>query len=713
MTPEQAKARLRQIEIEAQAAELDLSTSATVMDAATGLPMAMRPPGADYPTEGTPTVDRFGDTIRATTEAPRAMTGAYLRGLADPSQSVSRNALPEWLPDPIRSGAAYLNDAAGTVLGAGLTAASGAVGLVAETAGGSPTGEKQLARDIFTMGDALAGAPGTSTVSRPFVNIADDAAARVPAATKIPPAATTVAGAGDDADRVGRLVARASAGNERAITELAQLARVNKKARDAATRLGIDLPPDVFSDNPMVQAAAGLTRSEPASASEAAWVGAIRAASDQADNVIANLGGSKDVSSISDDVFTALTSKQTGLESRAGKLYDAVDELIKRPTSVGTPRLNSTLTEIIQEVGEDGLTAAERALLKAATREGGITYGRLIREKQAIGRAIDRGDGPYGDVQVAALKRMYAALADDQMTAARVVAGDDAAGMLELANRITKQQKDLEGTIVSVFGKDLDGSIARRLETAVNSASKGDVAALARIMNVVPKELRGEAVLTAVMSATKSRSAAGALPQGAFGFAEYAKFYKSLRQNKVAYNLVRKNLAPEVQRALNDLYLVSDRITTARRNVITTGRANKVLLHGMTADNFAARVLETSLGRRATEAAGYVAGGPVGVVGARATAKMLTEAQRKTVAAAGALFRDPKFVRAVLQNADDTQAAADAIAKLPTFQRWYKAAENAGVSVGSGPTSSTVIRMFAIQDGPGNDNRQPWVMNVR
>lgn len=673
----------------------------------------LRPPRADAPGVSTgPRPDRFGDTIAAATEGPRAMTGAYLQGLQDPSQSISREALPDWIPGPVRSGVGYLNDAAGVAVGAALTGATAVPGLIGETFGGSPTREKQLARDVMMMGDTFAGMPGTSTVARPFVNLADDVARPAP---RIPAGVGAAAGVVDDAEsvRIGKLIGQAASGNAKARAALAKLAKVNKQAKDAADRLGIDLPADVFSDDVLLQSAAGLTRSEPASASEAAWINTIRAASDKADDVIARLGASKDVSSVSDDVLSNLTGTQTGLETRAGRLYDAVDAAVKKPTRIGTPSLNKALTETIQNVGEEGLTGAERALLKAASADGGITYGRLIREKQAIGRAIRRGDGPYGDVQVADLKRLYAALADDQMTAARLIGGESVAGKLELANKITQQQKDLEKAIVSAFGKDLEGSIARRLETAVTGASKGDVAALNRVINVVPEELRGEAVLTAIMSATKSKSVSSSLPQGAFGFAEYAKFWGSLRQNEAAYRAVTKTLPPEVKRVLNDLYVVSGRITNARGKVISTGRANKALLEGMTADNVLAKILESSVGKRTTEAVGFATGGPMGAVGARATTKMLTDAQKKTLRAAGALFRDPEFVKLMAQGGDDAQATADALASLPAFRRWYIAAERAGANNVNSPTGATVIRMFAAPDVAANERTEPGLVNVR
>jgi hypothetical protein len=63
-------------------------------------------------------------------------------------------------------------------------------------------------------------------------------------------------------EEVGNLVKKASGtgfGSAGARDRLADLAQVNVAAKEAADRLGIQLPADVFSDNPQVRAAAGLT----------------------------------------------------------------------------------------------------------------------------------------------------------------------------------------------------------------------------------------------------------------------------------------------------------------------------------------------------------------------------------------------------------------------------------------------------------------------
>ena len=90
-------------------------------------------------------------------------------------------------------------------------------------------------------------------------------------------------------EEVGDLVRKASGsgpGSAAAKAKLADVAQVNPDARSAAERLGMDLPFDVFSDNPQVRAIVGRTRSVAGGEAEAAWVNTVRTAIGKADDVV-------------------------------------------------------------------------------------------------------------------------------------------------------------------------------------------------------------------------------------------------------------------------------------------------------------------------------------------------------------------------------------------------------------------------------------------
>ena len=561
-------------------------------------------------------------------------------------------------------------------------ATSGGAAQTAAEAGAGAAGQfaaSLIGGGLATGGTTRAGGRGATTAAAPRPGRVDPPSLARPEVTPqslADDAARAAAPVTDDvALDVGRTVAAASRGNKAARANLAELSRVNPEALAAANRLGIDLPPDVFSDNVMLQSAAGLSRSQAGSAAEADWVNAIRAAADKADEAVATLGGTKDISRISQDVFDSLATTRTTLGDDAASLYSKVDAAIKNPTVIGTPSLNRALTGLIQDVGEEGLSAAEKKLLRMASNPGGVTYGRLMRERSLIGKAIGRGTGPYADVEHGALKRLYGALSEDQMGAARAIGGDEVADALNVANGLTAKKKALEASIVGAFGSDLEGSIARRLETAISQAGKGDLGNLNRMLNVIPEDLRSEAILTGIMSATKSKSAASALPPGSFGFAEYAKFYGSLRQNREALKSISKSLTPDTRRVLEDLFAVSRRITDARGKVLSTGKANQALVQGMTAENIFGRIMGSSSGQLAATGAGALGGGPVGAMAAQGIAKALASGKTDPLIAAGRLFRDDAFMKMMEASAttgNASRAQINAAANSSAFRRWAK-----------------------------------------
>jgi len=214
---------------------------------------------------------------------------------------------------------------------------------------------------------------------------------------------------------------------------------------------------------------------------------------------------------------------------------------------------------------------------------------------------------------------------------------------LELANNLYSQGKNVDTEIVSAFGKDRQGSIASRLRSAISTAQRGDVSGLQRVINVIPEDLRGEAVASAIREVASSTQAG----ERGFGFNQFTNFYSSLRRNPQAYRQVAEALGSDADRVMRDLYEISRRVTDARANVISTGRANQPLIESMRAEGLLGRFMGSTAGRRAVQAgttgAGGVAGGPVGAMVGDAFGDMLARARPDRLQRASALFRSDDF----------------------------------------------------------------------
>lgn len=454
-------------------------------------------------------------------------------------------------------------------------------------------------------------------------------------------------------EEVGDLVRKASGsgpGSATAKAKLADLAQVNPDARAAADRLGMDLPFDVFSDNPQVRAAVGLTRSLAGGEAEAAWVNTVRTAIGKADDVVqqfdaAFIEGRPAPGATSQRILDSLNSSRTQLFNDADQIYKSVDATIPKSAVVQFPRLTQTLDDVLAEVGEKGLSAQEKKLYELAT-DPEVTYGRLLREKNLIGQAMAGKESPYGNMASGDLKRLYGALAEDQLTNVGQIGGDALRQELRAANLLTAKRKALENRIVGAFGKESDGSVANLMQSAIKSAAKGDAAQFNKLMKVVPPELRKETVATALASVASSGRAA---QEGSFGFAEFAKAYRGLRANPPVYKQIIEVLGKDADPVLRDLFEISRRITDARAQVLTTGKANQALVDAMKAEGLLSNVMKSSIAQRAvTGVAGIVPGG--GLI-APDIIQFMSKGNADAVKAAGKLFASDDFQKLAIEAA--------------------------------------------------------------
>ena len=551
---------------------------------------------------------------------------------------------------------------------------------------------KRLARDIMAMPDAFAGSLGTlakpkgsrGSIDKTIDTFTDTEKKALQDASLASTATVDVIQL--TPTELGTLLREASKGgrgSQAAIEKLAMEAKTNPEAAAAAARLGIDLPPDVLSDNPLLKNAAAMTRDLKASEAAARFEVVVTEASQAADEAMATINGSPDLSTISERVLSNLTATQAALKKGASDLYKLVDDQVPKSSLARPNNTVRLLNNLSEELGGiDNLSSNEKLLFDKLTNpDTPLTYAALVRLKQDIGRGLERGQGPYGDVNQGALKRIYGALSEDQLLTVEQIGGPELRSQLRLANQTTAKQKAFEKRIVNAFGKDLEGSIASKLRQAITAGTKGDIAGLNRILKTIPKELQREAIATAINSLS--------LPGGAtdlpFGFAQFAKTIKGLKKEKAIYNKIISVLGPDSDQFLNDLLIVSQRITEARGRVSQTGKANQALIaEGLTAENIAMKIWNSSIGRRVVRGAaaggGVVGGGPAGGMAADAITDILMNAGKTDrVSAAGNLLNSAAFKSLVdadfAANQVALQTALDKLENSPAFKRWLKSVE--------------------------------------
>jgi hypothetical protein len=499
-------------------------------------------------------------------------------------------------------------------------------------------------------------------------------------------AMTAEEAAEDEFRKMMRRAALGGAGSQAARESLAKMAVGNPEVRAAAERLGIDMPPDVWSDHTQLRSAIGLARSQIGSAARRDWEESLTGAVRRADDALEAIDASPDLSLISDNILRNIEKTRADLKREASGLYRQVDAAVRPGLLVDPTNSVRLLNARISELGGAGaLRGKEKELFDVVTDpDTPMTYARLVTLKQDVGRALEGRGGPYTDVNEAVLKRVYGALAEDQLAVAGSVGGDELRQILRLANQTTAKQKALEKRIVNAFGKDLDGSIATALRVAIMGGRSGDISGLNRVLKTVPKELQRETVASAISALSRSRRAlSGGLGEEAlvapFSFAEYTKLYRDLRQNSLVYKKIADVIGPDGQKVMRDLYEISRYVNDASERIIRTGAANQALLAELNAQGPIAAVMNTTLGRRATEAATGAAGAAIGspMIGAAGGALVgaLAEVGRKdNVRAMGDMFASDAFKDLVAQAAagNVTDRARRRVLADPVFRRWAK-----------------------------------------
>lgn len=489
-------------------------------------------------------------------------------------------------------------------------------------------------------------------------------------------------------EEVGNLVKKASGsgfGSTAARDRLADLAQINVAAKDAADRLGIQLPADVFSDNPQVRAAAGLTRSVAGGEAEAAWRNTVTQAVDKADDAIKQFDatfveGSVAPAVVSQKIKDSLIQQQKTTVQAAKDLYDQVDLKVPEQTLVTFPALKAKLAEITSRLGAEGVE--KNATLKMLNKmvndadAGKVPYGRLKEEKTLIGDSIKGVQNDYSkSTSQGRLKEIYGALAKDQLDNVEKLADAEVRQQLRSANLLTAKEKALGQRIINAFGQDIEGSLGSKLRSAIISGGKGDTGDFNRLLKIVPEEFRKETLATALAAAT--RSARGA-EKGGFGFSEFADLYPKLRANPPVFKTIVDTLGKDSADVLRDLFEVSKRVTEARANVLTTGKANQALLQGMQAESLIGKVMESTLAKGVVTGAAAT-GGPVLAGAASVITSAFTQGNKDALKSAGKLFADESFQSLAIEAATKGESAAS-LRKAATSPAFSKFADAVGMS---------------------------------
>jgi hypothetical protein len=466
----------------------------------------------------------------------------------------------------------------------------------------------------------------------------------------------------------------------RAIEVLAGETAPDPKVLAAAKRLGIDefLQPDHVTTNQVYRELAQAVKSIPGSEARQAEMKGLEQVGKRASDLIDEIGGTKDFSTLNTKIQTALQQQVDDLATKSNKIYDDVlNKTIPKRVEVNAENiLNHIRTRAEDLGGFQNLSPMEKEIFgKLAPRKVKVdgveveklpTYTLLDDVRKDIGSGY-KGTGPFKDADRAQLDQLYGMLSKDQMSVAAKFGVDDA---LKEANSLVKIRKGVEQDMTALFGKQLHQSMVSKLDKSFKALTKGDEKQLIALLKSVPPDMRSEVVASGMKTAFGRASM-----DRPISFNDYATFYQGLLQNKQAYAAIMSNLPQESRKQLSDLYRVSNSIAKASRERIQTGRLNAVTDQLKDADSLIGGIIglaQKSAGVTALEGGARAVGLPgagVALWSVLALGKDKTSRQK----VADTVLSSPELLRASRLVAEgQTEAGAKVLARSVAFGKFAK-----------------------------------------
>jgi len=474
-----------------------------------------------------------------------------------------------------------------------------------------------------------------------------------------------------------RTAAEGGFGSTRATSLLAGQAAPDPKVIEAAQRLGIDeyLQPDHLTANQAYRELAQAVKSIPGSQTRAAEIQGLNQVGQRADNLIAEIGGTTDLSRLNQAVRTELDQTVTNLTKQADKAYKDLRTQVPAQTRGPANNVLGFIDTRINDLdGVDNISGIEkmvRSKLTAKVDKDGVitppTYALIDDVRRDVGAAA-RQRGPFADADVGLAKQLYRLIDEDQGALAGTVGQ---AENYTLAKGLVNLRKGFEDDMTSLFGRQLDQSLVSKLESATMALSKGDADKIANILKAIPKDMRQTVTASALNTAFGK-----ATQNGTLNFNTYAKWYEGLLENKQAYAALMTNLPQSARKQLSDLYRVSSNVSKATRERITTGRIQAVQQEIQGADTLLANIY--GIAKRAAiglpiEAATTSVGLPGAGIASGLTAA-LTRGKPNTLKAADDLISSPEFQRLAVEtvktNNQPSKAAIRAVLISKSFKKF-------------------------------------------
>ena len=445
-----------------------------------------------------------------------------------------------------------------------------------------------------------------------------------------------------------------------AAAEVAKRIDPDEKVLSAARRLGMEdqLSPAHYTQNRSTREVIGALQSVTGSELSAANARAIETLADKADDLINIAGGTKNKVAFSEKFKTEARKTIDDLGVRADNLYNVVRERIPEGADVEAKNTVDYLLNRADKMrGSQNLHPTERKVLDALNPKGEKlpdgtfapatppSYALLDQMRRDVGEALYKGTGPFKDAGQNRLSQLYAKLTADQEKAAVRYGADD---LWNAGKKLVAQRKDLEDRYLAVVGKNEAEQAGVKYGRAIQSLQNGDSKAWDQLIENTPKNLRQEAVASALADVFTKRSQ----KEGSLHIPGFVDWYNGAKQSGTL-GKVLQHLDKDSRQRLVNIATVANGIRRGNEFNLTTGKLNSFIDRFNSGQSPLRRLFGMSLQGTAYGvgvASGGVLGGIIahGVNRAASGAKTALErAQAARVDAADELLSSPQFLDVV------------------------------------------------------------------
>jgi len=373
--------------------------------------------------------------------------------------------------------------------------------------------------------------------------------------------------------------------------EIADVVRADPEFFRAADELGITTEPlaAFASQNPQFRDVSGALQKVPGSVLDVQARDFITETASKADELIQQHGGTLDKAQLGLDFKADSLKTIEDLATQADDVYGSIRQLLPEGDRFEAPNAVAFLKDLAdkEKIPPKFATKLKQLSPTTKTTKGRVTVnpatgartdtsttetifptlGRIDQIRREIGQAINKGSGPFKDVETGLNRALYARLTRDQDA---IASGAGLVDITDSAKALVVRRKQLEDNLQLLLGKDLNQALNVNVAGAIKNLSKGEVDKFNKVINAIPKEKRGEAVLSAMNDVFKGTG----VGQQQLGPTQFTKWFQTINRSPATKKALFGALPPDSKRAIENLFEVSRGISRALGQTTPTGRIN-------------------------------------------------------------------------------------------------------------------------------------------